>query len=80
MIKVTFSECITYFLLYGWTIRNFGRLLRRFYAFHIPFTMVLEIVGTIALLICFLKILRKYEAYSIRLLLLGGITLFSLLI
>lgn len=65
-MKFTFSEGITYIALYMIALRVYGRLLSRFYFFHMPFTRVLEWGITIALLIFFIRTINKHKYYVVR--------------
>lgn len=79
-MKITGIEIFTYGLLYMFGLRNYCRILRRFYFFGIPFTNVVEYVVTIGLIIIYMKVLYRYKYYGQRIIILTGISILPLLI
>lgn len=79
-MKMTWIEGITYSILYMGALRSYGRLLRRFYFFHMPFTGVLDWMMTIGLLIFFIRIIYRHRSYSVRMIYFVGVTILPYLI
>lgn len=79
-MKITGIEIFTYSLLYMFGLRNYCRILRRFYFFGIPFTSTIEYVLTIGLVIIYLRVLYRYESYMVRMLSLIGVSTLPFLI
>lgn len=74
-MSISTAEQITYIALYCFALCNYGRFLGRFYFYHFPFIKYIEYGLAILLLWLFLHIIKRYQIYWVRLVLILLITL-----